>query len=94
MTEEQTRGPGMARPMTDADRHAIKAEIAMARFKGPDNPPTGEVDSDGVQLRKRGYFEIASEVTDEEVLAHWMASGSKAVNLHGHRCPTSPKRRS
>ena len=67
------------RQMTDDDRHAVRAEIAMARFKGPDNPLTGEVDSDGVQLRKRGYFEIANEVTDEEVLAHWTAARSKAA---------------
>lgn len=67
------------RQMTDDDRHAIRAEIAMARFKGPDNPFTGEVDSYGVQLRKRGYFEIANEVTDEEIQAHWTASRSKAA---------------
>lgn len=67
-----------ARSMTDADHHAIKAKIAMARFNGPNNPHTGEVDPAGVRLRKRGYFEIADEVTDEEVLAHWtMSSGGK-----------------
>ena len=55
--------------MTEKDYHRVKAEIAMARFKGADNPFTGEVDEDGVKLRRRGYFEIANEITDEEIQA-------------------------
>lgn len=53
----------------EEDYHKVKAEIAMARFQGADNPFTGEVDEDGVKLRRRGYFEIANEITDEDVRA-------------------------
>lgn len=59
--------------MTEEDYHRVKAEIAMARFQGADNPFTGEVDEDGVKLRRRGYFEIANEITDEEIRARWAA---------------------
>jgi len=64
--------------MTDEDYHKAKAEIAMARFLGADNPFTGEAGEDGVKLRRRGYFEIANEITDEEIRAHWTASRRRA----------------
>ena len=64
--------------MTEEDYHEVKAEIAMSRFQGADNPFTGETDEYGVKLRRRGYFEIANEITDEEVRARWASAAGRA----------------
>ena len=74
--------------MTEEDYHKAKAEIAMARFQGADNPFTGEVDEYGVKLRRRGYFEIANEITDEEIRARWASTAGR----NERRKPRKPDR--
>lgn len=70
-----------ATPMTEEDYHKVKAEIAMTRFQGVDNPFTGEVGIDGVKLRRRGYFEIANEITDEEVQTRWASTTGQSLRV-------------
>lgn len=55
--------------MTEHEFHEAKARLAFQKFTGDDNPLTGETDEYGTPLRVRSYFEIAKEITDDEVAA-------------------------